>query len=69
MKPEKPPTTFPGRLASETISANWVAVKRRSMSPEMNATSTTPAKPCDRLSAVMAAKNAHCSPGFAAISR
>src|SRR5690606_21301263 len=54
-KPDTPPANLPGRLASETSSANWVAVKLRSVSADMNAISTTPAKPWNRLSAEMAA--------------
>src|SRR5690606_38824114 len=41
--------------ASDTSSANWVAVKLRSVSEDMNATSTVPAKPWATLSTVIAA--------------
>src|SRR5690606_28226209 len=69
MKPDMPPTILPGMLASETSSAYWVAVNSRLVSPDRNATSTTPAYPSARLSPDSAATNAQVSLGFIAISR
>src|SRR6201989_52 len=68
-KPDRPPMSLPGKLASALSKAYCVAVKLRLTRPDMKATSTGPANPCAKLSPESVATKAHVCPGWAAISR